>query len=92
MTVSSKLAVAVVGRPRGRSELERRVLKRATALLEGEEAACLTAGEGLAGFARSRAILYLGREVSTQTEAEAQCERSLVLVRLSRPSGDANRW
>ena len=101
---SSKVAGAVsaVGRPREKSELERKVLKRATALLECEEATCpprdglavasLTAGEGQAGFARSRAILRLAREVSTQTEAAAQCKRSVVLVRLSRPSGDANRW
>ena len=95
-------AVAALGRPREKSELERQVLKRATALLECEEATCpprdglavasRTAGEGQAGFALSRAILYLGRKVSTQTEAAAQWKRSLVLVRLSRPSGDANRW
>ena len=57
--VESGGELAVMGRPRGRSELERQVLKRATALLECEEAACLTAGEGQAGFARFRAILYL---------------------------------
>ena len=87
MMVSSKVAGAraVVGRPRGRSELERQVLKRATALLE---CAYLTAGEGQAGSAQSHAILYLGREVSIQTQAAGQCERSLFLVRLSRPSGE----
>ena len=100
MTVPSKLAGAprVMGRRRGRSELERQVLKRATDLLEYEEAACpppdglavasLTAGEGQAGFARSRAILYLGRAVSIQGEAAGQYERYLLLVRLRRPSGE----
>ena len=84
---SSKVAgePAVIGRPRGRSELERQVLKRATALLE---CAYLTAGEGQAGSAQSHAILYLGREVSIQTQAAGQCERSLFLVRLSRPSSE----
>jgi hypothetical protein len=81
-------ARAVVGRPRGKSALEQRVLKRATALLEREEAACLTAGEGQAGSARSRAILYLGREVSIRTQAAGQCELPLLLVRLSRPSSE----
>jgi RNA polymerase-interacting CarD/CdnL/TRCF family regulator len=68
---SSKVAreLAVIGRPRGRSELERQVLKRATALLECEEAACLTAGEGQAGFARFRAILHLERVVSLRAAA-----------------------
>jgi hypothetical protein len=85
-------------KPRARSELARRVLKRAAALLECEEAgppptdgiavASLTAGEGQAGLARSRAILYLGREVSIQPEVAGQCERSVLLVRLSRPSGE----
>jgi hypothetical protein len=86
--VSSKVVavLAVMGRPRGTSALERPVLKLATALLEWEEAACLTAGEGQAGFARSRAILYLGWEVSIQTQPAGQWERSLLLVRLSRPS------
>src|SRR5213083_2978789 len=100
MTVPSKLAGAprVMGRRRGRSELERQVLKRATDLLEYEEAACpppdglavasLTAGEGQVGFARSRAILYLGRAVPIQTQAAGQCDRSLFLVRLSRPSSE----
>ncbi len=88
--VSSKVAGAlpVVGRPRGKSELERQLLKRAMALLECEEAACLMAGEGQAGSARSRAILYLGPEGSIQTQAPGQCERSLLLVRLSRPSSE----
>jgi hypothetical protein len=73
----------MVGRPLGRSELQ-----RATALLECEAAACLPAGEGQAGSARSRAILYLGREVSIQTQAAGQCERSFLLVRLSQPSSE----
>ena len=87
---SSKVAggLAVVGRPRERSELERQVLKRATALLECEEWACLMAGGGQAGSVQSRAILYPGREVSIQTQAGGRCERSLLLVRFSQPSSE----
>src|SRR4029450_7333535 len=90
--VSSKVAGAraVVGRPRGRSELERQVLKRAPALLECEEAVCLTAGEGQAGFARCPAILFLERVVSLRAAAAVaagQCERSLLLIRSGWPSG-----
>jgi hypothetical protein len=81
--IGSKVAVA--GRPRRRSELERQVLQQATALLECEKAACLTAGEGQAEFARSRAILCLGREISIPTAAAGQCEWSRLLVRLGRP-------
>ena len=93
MMDSSKVArkLAVIGRPRGRSELERQVLKRATALLECEEAACLTAGEGQAGSARSRAILYLEPVVSLRAAAAgaaSQCERSLFLIRSGWPSGE----
>jgi hypothetical protein len=83
--IGSKVAVAVAGRPRRRSELERQVLKQATALLECERAACLAAGEGQAGFARSRAILCLAREISIPAEAAGQCEWSRLLVRLGRP-------
>jgi hypothetical protein len=77
--------VAVVGRPRRRSELERQLLKQGMALLECEKAACLTAGEGQAEFVRSRAILCLGRAISVPTEAAGQCEWSRLLVRLGRP-------
>jgi hypothetical protein len=90
----------MVGRPRARSELEQQVLKRVSALLEHEEAACppppkafgavasLRADEDQAGFALSRAISCLGREVSIQAEGAGQYEWYLLLVRLSRPSGE----
>src|SRR5882724_550130 len=81
-------ARAMVGRPRAGSTIERQVLKRATALLECEEAACLMARGAQAGYAQSRAILNLGGQVSIQTQAGGQCERSLLLVRLSRPSSE----
>jgi hypothetical protein len=81
--IGSKVTVA--GRPRLKSELERQVLKQAMALPECEKAARLAAGDGQAGFERSRAILCLGREISIPTDAAGQCEWSRLLVRLGRP-------
>jgi hypothetical protein len=49
------------------------------------------ADEAAAGFAQSRAILYLDWAVALQAVAAAaasQCERFLFLVRLGRPLGE----
>ena len=65
-----------------------RVLKQATALLEPGEVQCRMADEPAAGFAQSRAILYLdwgGLLQAAAAGAAIQCERSLFLVR--RPFG-----
>ncbi|PYJ51426.1 MAG: hypothetical protein DME87_03375 [Verrucomicrobia bacterium] len=63
------------------------MLKQAAALLEAGEAQI--AGDSAAGFAQSRAILYLDRAVPLQAAAvmaASQCERSLFFGRLGRPS------
>jgi len=68
--------------------LLREVLERR----EAGEAACLATDGVATGFAPCRANAYLCRAASLRVPAAAkQCEQSLFLVRLDRPSDGANR-